>query len=163
MSAAGAAFRRAVESGDIDAGIALLADDVVFRSPAVFKPYTGRETVATILRTVVTVLEDFRYTDEFAGEGGHVLVFRGRVGDRELEGVDILGPVPAPVAPGVATTSEGLLRAIVRFDYGAGAEVARRLRAGIVAVASARRRPPKGGAFRPAPTLRVRFDDPEIF
>ncbi|RZU65037.1 replication restart DNA helicase PriA [Microterricola gilva] len=82
---------------------------------------------------------------------------------RELDGVDILGPVPAPIAPGAAAASDGLMRAIVRFDYGAGADVARRLRAGIVAVASSRRRPPKGGAFRPAPTLRVRFDDPEIF
>ncbi|PPL20570.1 primosomal protein N' family DNA-binding protein [Microterricola pindariensis] len=82
---------------------------------------------------------------------------------RELDGVDILGPVPAPPAGPGAAASDGLMRAIVRFDYAAGAEVARRLRAAIVAVASSRRRPPKGGAFRPAPTLRVRFDDPEIF
>lgn len=82
----------------------------------------------------------------------------------ELDGVDILGPVPAPItAAGGAAASAGLVRSIVRFDYGSGAEVARRLRAAIVAVASGRRRPPKGGAFRPAPTLRVRFDDPEIF
>lgn len=32
-------FREAVESGDIDAVIALLAEDVVFRSPVVFTPY----------------------------------------------------------------------------------------------------------------------------
>lgn len=83
---------------------------------------------------------------------------------RDLDGIDILGPVPAPItAAGGPAASVGLMRAIVRFDYGSGAEVARRLRASIVAVASARRRPPKGGAFRPAPTLRVRFDDPEIF
>jgi hypothetical protein len=41
----------------------------------------------------VQVFEDFRYTDEFDGVPGtlgHVLVFRARIGDRELEGVDIL-------------------------------------------------------------------------
>ena len=48
-------FREAVERADLDAAVALLADDVVFRSPAVFKPYEGRETVATILRTVFGV------------------------------------------------------------------------------------------------------------
>lgn len=83
---------------------------------------------------------------------------------RSVDGIDILGPVPAPInAAGDPAASAGLMRAIVRFDYAAGAQVARLLRASIVAVASARRRPPKGGAFRPAPTLRVRFDDPEIF
>ena len=74
----------------MDAAVALLADDVVFRSPAVFKPYEGRETVATILRTVFGVFEDFRYTDELAGDDAHGLVFEARVGDRSLQGIDLL-------------------------------------------------------------------------
>jgi len=78
----------------MDAAVALLADDVVFRSPAVFKPYEGRETVATILRTVFHVLEDFRYTDELDGDGIHGLVFDARVGDRSLQGIDLLRPAP---------------------------------------------------------------------
>jgi hypothetical protein len=85
-------FREAVERRDLDAGLALLADDVVFRSPAVFKPYEGRETVSTILRTVLGVFEDFRYTDELAGEGIHGLVFEARVGDRTLQGIDLIRP-----------------------------------------------------------------------
>jgi hypothetical protein len=88
------AFRAAVERADIDAAVALLADDVVFRSPAVFKPYEGRETVATILRTVFHVLEDFRYTDELDGDGIHGLLFDARVGDRSLQGIDLLRPDP---------------------------------------------------------------------
>ena len=87
-------FRAAVERGDIEAAVALLAEGVVFRSPAVFKPYEGRETVATILRTVFQVLEDFRYTDELDGEGVHALVFDARVGDRSLQGIDLLRPAP---------------------------------------------------------------------
>ena len=85
-------FRAAVERGDFDAVVGLLADDVVFRSPAVFKPYEGRETVATILRTVGTVFEDFRYTDEMDGEGIHGLVFEARVGDRDVQGIDLIRP-----------------------------------------------------------------------
>src|SRR3954466_5044804 len=83
------AFRAAVEGRDLDAALDLLADDVVFRSPAVFKPYEGRETVATILTTVFGVFEDFRYTDELAGEGVHALIFEARVGDRSRRGPDL--------------------------------------------------------------------------
>lgn len=89
---AGSAFRAAVEAADLDAATALLADDVRFRSPAVFKPYEGRETVAVILRTVFGVLEDFRYTDELVDASGrvHTLIFEARVGDRELQGMDLI-------------------------------------------------------------------------
>ncbi|MDD7940319.1 nuclear transport factor 2 family protein [Actinomycetospora lutea] len=85
-------FRAAVERGDIDAAVALLAEDVAFSSPVVHTPYRGRDAVAPILRAVFTVFEDFRYVDEIGGGGGedHVLVFRARVGDRELEGIDLL-------------------------------------------------------------------------
>ena len=85
-------FRAAVERADLDAAVALLAENAVFRSPAVFKPYEGHETVATIQRTVFQVLEDFHYTDELEGEGEgiHGLVFEARVGDRSLQGIDLL-------------------------------------------------------------------------
>ena len=86
------AFREAVERADLDAAVALLAEDVVFRSPAVFKPYEGREAVATILRTVFGVFEDFRYTDELDGDGVHGLLFEARVGERSLQGIDLLRP-----------------------------------------------------------------------
>jgi hypothetical protein len=88
----GHSFRSAVERRDIDAAVELLADDVVFRSPAVFKPYEGRETVATILKTVFGVFEDFRYTDELAGDGVHALIFEARVGDRDVQGLDLIRP-----------------------------------------------------------------------
>jgi hypothetical protein len=83
-------FREAVEQRDIDAGVALLADDVVFRSPAVFKPYEGAETVGTILRTVYGVFEGFRYTHELEGDGVHALIFEAQVGDRSVQGMDLI-------------------------------------------------------------------------
>ncbi|HEY8041704.1 MAG TPA: nuclear transport factor 2 family protein [Polyangiaceae bacterium] len=87
-------FRRAVESGDIDALVASLSPDVVFQSPVVFKPYTGRDAVGLLLRVVATVLEDFRYVAELHGDGQTALVFHARVGDKALEGIDLgrVGP-----------------------------------------------------------------------
>ena len=86
-------FRAAIEQGDIEQAVALLADDAVFRSPAVFGPYEGRAKVETILRTVFTVFEDFRYTDELTSEDGvHALIFEARVGDRQVQGLDLIRP-----------------------------------------------------------------------
>lgn len=89
-------FRAAIEGGDVDAALALLADDVVFRSPVVFAPYRGRQAVEPILQAVSRVFEDFRYVREISSPDGadHVLVFRARVGDRELEGSDFLHAGP---------------------------------------------------------------------
>jgi hypothetical protein len=84
------AFRSAVEAADLEAAVALLADDVVFRSPAVFKPYEGRETVAKILAAISEVLEDLRYTDELEGEGIQGLLFEARAGDRDVQGIDLI-------------------------------------------------------------------------
>lgn len=84
------AFKAAVVSGDVAALADVLAEDVVFRSPAVYKPYEGREATTLVLRAVSRVFEDFRYDDDFAGDNGEVLLFSARVGDRELNGIDLL-------------------------------------------------------------------------
>lgn len=86
------AFRKAVEAGDVDGAIALLADDVVFVSPVAHKPYTGKAITSAILRAVFRVFEDFRYVSELEGGDGweHALVFTTRVGDRELDGCDFI-------------------------------------------------------------------------
>jgi hypothetical protein len=85
-------FRRAVEARDADALVALLADDVVFRSPVVFRPYFGRAAVEPVLRAALEVFEDFRYVQEIGTPGGaeHALVFRATVAGCELEGTDLL-------------------------------------------------------------------------
>jgi hypothetical protein len=86
-------FRAGVEGQDIDAALAALSPHVTFHSPAVFKPYSGKDTVSGLLRLVAETFEDFRYTDELEGGGDdpvHALIFRARVGDRELEGMDLL-------------------------------------------------------------------------
>jgi len=84
------AFAAAVLAGDHDAALATLADDVVFRSPAVYQPYHGKEQVAELLSLVAAVFENFRYTAEWRDGSTSVLFFEANVGDRELQGVDIL-------------------------------------------------------------------------
>ena len=83
-------FAVAVEAHDEDAALETIADEVVFRSPAVHKPYHGREQVDALLRLVATVFEDFRYTNEWRDGRTTILFFEAHVGDRELQGVDIL-------------------------------------------------------------------------
>ncbi|MFJ7176062.1 nuclear transport factor 2 family protein [Streptomyces massasporeus] len=86
------AFREAVEKLDLDAAEALLAPDVVFTSPVVFKPYAGKAITAAILRAVSGVFQDFRYVREINDANGrdHALVFTARVGDREINGCDFI-------------------------------------------------------------------------
>ena len=83
-------FGRAIEAGDEDAALATIADDVEFRSPAVHKPYQGKEQVEEVLRLVATVFENFRYTNEWRDGRTTILFFEANVGDRELQGIDIL-------------------------------------------------------------------------
>lgn len=73
----------------------------------------------------------------------------------ELEGVDVLGPVEL---------GDDRVRAIVRFDYARGAEVAERLKAALVKAATSRPpRIPGSPPRRRTIALRVRFDDQEPF
>jgi hypothetical protein len=83
-------FGKAIEAGDEDAALATIADDVVFRSPAVHTPYEGKETVEGILRLVATVFENLRYTNEWRDGRTTILFFEANVGARELQGIDIL-------------------------------------------------------------------------
>ena len=85
-----AAFRAAIGRGDAEAATALFAPDCVFNSPIVHRPYVGPAPLRAVLGAATRVFADFRYTGVYAGEGGHVLEFACRIGDRECQGVDIL-------------------------------------------------------------------------
>jgi uncharacterized protein with FMN-binding domain len=84
------AFRAAVESKQLSAIDSLFAEDARFRSPVVFRPYEGREQIAVILGAALRVFEDFRYLAQTENGDIAVLMFEARVGDRQLQGVDIL-------------------------------------------------------------------------
>lgn len=84
------AFRKAAETKDFSAIDELFAEDVTFRSPVVYKPYQGRESVATLLGAVAQVFEDFHYTDHTETGDTATLAFSARVGEKELDGIDLL-------------------------------------------------------------------------
>jgi hypothetical protein len=85
-----ARFRAAVESQDLDAAAELFASQISFHSPVTFHPFVGRDTVRRLLGEVAQVFSDFRYTEELAAGPAHALIFRAMVGDREIEGIDLL-------------------------------------------------------------------------
>lgn len=89
-----ATWETAVAKDDVAGMAAMFVEDAVFRSPAVFKPYQGRETVRYVLSLVMQVFGPLTYTNAWANDaGGVVMQFATTVqsGDKtlDLEGVDI--------------------------------------------------------------------------
>jgi limonene-1,2-epoxide hydrolase len=81
-------FRAAVEARDHDAMIATLAPECQLYSPVAFKPFDGRDAVAEVFWNVMNVFEDFEYLDELESDDSHALIFRARVGDKSVQGLD---------------------------------------------------------------------------
>lgn len=79
-----------IESPDAATLERILADDVVFHSPFVWKPKHGRAITARILMTVSGVFEEFRYVREIVDGENFCLEFEARVGGLTLRGVDLL-------------------------------------------------------------------------
>ena len=85
------AFRRAVEAHDLEGMIATFAEDAVLHSPVTYKPFEGRAAIRQLLAILFETFQDFRYTDELEAEDGtRALVFNARVGDRDLQGLDLI-------------------------------------------------------------------------
>lgn len=72
------AFSEAVDARDMDAVEAMLADDVVFRSPVAFEAYPGMALTNAILRSVIEVFEDFHYVREIDDNTKHAWSSRPR-------------------------------------------------------------------------------------
>ncbi len=88
-------FRAAVEAGEILGASEQFRDDAVFRSPVVFRPYAGRETVLQVLGAAERVLTGsgrFRYVHQLEDSGARVAIleFATEVDGRQVEGIDKL-------------------------------------------------------------------------
>ncbi|NEA27615.1 nuclear transport factor 2 family protein [Actinomadura bangladeshensis] len=85
-------FRRAVEAGDVAALEGLFAEDAVFTSPVVFRPYEGRAITAAIVRGAARVFQDIRYVREIVSADGrdHALMFQATVNGLQVQGCDFL-------------------------------------------------------------------------
>lgn len=81
-----------VRSRDMAALRDLLHPDAVFESPVVHTPQQGRDIVFAYLAGATQVLanEHFRYVGEWLSDDGAVLEFKTRIGDIEVNGVDII-------------------------------------------------------------------------
>jgi hypothetical protein len=69
----------------------LLADEVVFRSPAVFAPQEGKAVTAGYLSAALTVLgPSLRYVSQWHDDASAVLEFEASLDGLYVQGVDIL-------------------------------------------------------------------------
>ena len=85
------AWHAVVQSGDPALLDDLLADDVVFRSPAVFTPQQGKTVTTQYLSSAMVVLgPSLRYTGEWHGETSAVLEFEADLEGVYVQGVDML-------------------------------------------------------------------------
>lgn len=83
-------FKTAIEARDVDGVTAAFTEDAVLHSPVFFRPVEGRERVIQALLIVDQVLGDLEYVGEFADGSTVGLRFHARVGELELEGLDLL-------------------------------------------------------------------------
>lgn len=70
----------------------LCRPDATFRSPAVHKPYETARRLAHVVRTAMSIFEDFTYVRESVSPDGRTLLleFAADVDDRQLKGIDII-------------------------------------------------------------------------
>ncbi len=94
-----ARWLRYIESGEIDGAEhepdeleAMLAEDAVFFSPALFVPQRGRATTAAYLRAAERMFfgTDFHYVEKWFGDHSAVLQFRADVDGLIVEGIDMI-------------------------------------------------------------------------
>jgi hypothetical protein len=88
-------FRTAVEAGEIAGATELFHEDAVFRSPVVYRPYSGRDAVLKVLEAAERVLGlggHFRYVHQVEDREARVafLEFATEVDGREVEGIDTI-------------------------------------------------------------------------
>lgn len=68
----------------------LLAENVIFRSPFLWKPKPGKALLKLVLNAASAVFEDFRYHRELTDGTSWALEFSARVGEYSLKGVDLI-------------------------------------------------------------------------
>ncbi len=70
----------------------LLADEVVFQSPAVHAPQVGKAITKKYLVAAMHVLDtgQFRYVGEWHAEDSAILEFETAIGDVQVNGVDMI-------------------------------------------------------------------------
>lgn len=86
------AWHTLVERKDLGALETIVHPDAVFRSPMAFKPYGPAPALLLVLRTVITIFQNFRYHRQFVSDDGLsvVLEFSAEVDGKQLKGIDMI-------------------------------------------------------------------------
>lgn len=86
------AWHTLVERKDFGALETIVHPDAVFRSPMAFKPYGPAPALLLVLRTVITIFQNFTYHRQFAsGDGLNVVLeFSAEVDGKQLKGIDMI-------------------------------------------------------------------------
>jgi hypothetical protein len=83
-------WHRIVSERDLDALQAVLAEDVSLGAPPYWGRLRGRGLVHHLLGLIVGTIEGFRYHREWQNGRELALEFTGRVGELELQGIDLI-------------------------------------------------------------------------
>ncbi|MGP3941568.1 MULTISPECIES: nuclear transport factor 2 family protein [Streptomyces] len=93
-------FRAAVDNKDLTALDDLFTEDIRLYSPVKFTPFEGKPMVLGLFGVLLRTFEDFRYVGDYTGTAqtsadgtsapSAVLLFRARVGGKEIHGIDLL-------------------------------------------------------------------------
>jgi len=81
-----------IDNGRTEELEALLAEDAVFYSPAVFTPQEGRDKTLAYLTAAVKLFgdSDFRYVGQWFGDRSAVLEFVAKIDGIHINGVDLI-------------------------------------------------------------------------
>jgi hypothetical protein len=89
-----AKWHRLVADRDLVALEQILAEDVSMGAPPYWDKLNGRPLVHHLLGLIIRTIEDFSYQrewhDDSRGQGEIALEFHGRVGELELQGIDLI-------------------------------------------------------------------------
>lgn len=81
-----------IETGRTDDLDALLADDAVFYSPAVFTPQEGKALTSKYLKAAAKLFDntDFHYVEQWYSERSAILEFAATVNGIHVNGIDMI-------------------------------------------------------------------------
>lgn len=91
IPAALSAFLAALRARDATSAAVQLAEYVILENPIDPRPIVGRARVTTELSHILAVIDDFTVTHIIAGDGHFAVVTNIRIGDTELDGIDLIG------------------------------------------------------------------------
>jgi hypothetical protein len=83
-------FREAVENESHSEILDCFAEDPVFHSPVRYHAYEGRDAVGRVFTALLEGIQDYEVVDELESDDRVAVMFRCRVGTRDVEGMHLL-------------------------------------------------------------------------